>query len=406
MMVLLSAYACEPNKGSEPGVGWHWALEISGLGHDVWVLTRTNNQEAITDYFIQHQQPDNLNFLYYDLPKWAKWWKKGGRGVHIYYLLWQWMAYFFVKKIHKKIHFELVHHLTFGVVRHPSFMGNLKIPFIVGPIGGGERCSWKLRKGFGVKGFIIDGIRDVFNFLIKFDLLMWLTFTQANKIYVKTPESKKVISSQFGGKIEVLVEIGIDPVKIIEKPTIKKTDNFHILYVGRFIYWKGMYIGLCAVAEIIKTNPSVHLTLVGAGPDEKRWKDLVNNLGINDHITWISWLPQNELSQLYKTHDILLFPSLHDSSGNVLLEAMTHALPVVCFNLGGPGVIIKENYGIKINVNNLNQKDVINALSTQIKLLINNPNKLTRLQEESLIEIPNFSWNKTVLSIYNNFKNI
>ena len=47
MKILLSAYACEPNKGSEPGVGWHWALELGYLGHDVWVLTRANNRPAI-----------------------------------------------------------------------------------------------------------------------------------------------------------------------------------------------------------------------------------------------------------------------------------------------------------------------------------------------------------------------
>ena len=47
MKVLLSAYACEPNKGSEPGVGWNWAIEIARLGHKVWVLTRANNQPSI-----------------------------------------------------------------------------------------------------------------------------------------------------------------------------------------------------------------------------------------------------------------------------------------------------------------------------------------------------------------------
>ena len=47
MRVLLSAYACEPNKGSEAGVGWHWALEIARLGHEVWALTRANNRAPI-----------------------------------------------------------------------------------------------------------------------------------------------------------------------------------------------------------------------------------------------------------------------------------------------------------------------------------------------------------------------
>lgn len=43
MKLLLSAYACELNTGSEPGVGWHWAAEVTRLGHEVWVLTRADN---------------------------------------------------------------------------------------------------------------------------------------------------------------------------------------------------------------------------------------------------------------------------------------------------------------------------------------------------------------------------
>ncbi len=44
MRVLLSAYACEPNRGSEAEVGWRWALELAaGGGGDVWVITRGNN---------------------------------------------------------------------------------------------------------------------------------------------------------------------------------------------------------------------------------------------------------------------------------------------------------------------------------------------------------------------------
>ena len=44
LKVLLSAYACEPNKGSEPGVGWNWLIEIAKLNHKVTVITRSNKK--------------------------------------------------------------------------------------------------------------------------------------------------------------------------------------------------------------------------------------------------------------------------------------------------------------------------------------------------------------------------
>ena len=46
LRVLVSAYACEPAKGSEPGVGWRIAREMARY-HEVWVLTRTNNRPSI-----------------------------------------------------------------------------------------------------------------------------------------------------------------------------------------------------------------------------------------------------------------------------------------------------------------------------------------------------------------------
>ncbi len=86
--VLLSAYACEPGRGSEPEVGWRWAVELAGLGYQVWVLTRANNRAAIERGLASRAPIPSLHFVYYDLPGWARWWKKGGRGVRLYYVLW------------------------------------------------------------------------------------------------------------------------------------------------------------------------------------------------------------------------------------------------------------------------------------------------------------------------------
>ena len=46
MRVLISAYACEPHRGSEPEVGLRMVL-AAAREHDVWVLTRRNNTDSI-----------------------------------------------------------------------------------------------------------------------------------------------------------------------------------------------------------------------------------------------------------------------------------------------------------------------------------------------------------------------
>ena len=89
MKVLVSAYACEPGKGSEPGAGWRWA-GAAAQEHEVWLLTRSNNRSAIDDAIAEDPRlAQRIHPVYLDLPPWIRRWKRGPRGVHLYYALWQ-----------------------------------------------------------------------------------------------------------------------------------------------------------------------------------------------------------------------------------------------------------------------------------------------------------------------------
>ena len=48
--ILISAYSCEPDRGSESEVGWNWTINLSDLGHEVYVITRTNQKNKIDEY--------------------------------------------------------------------------------------------------------------------------------------------------------------------------------------------------------------------------------------------------------------------------------------------------------------------------------------------------------------------
>jgi len=84
--IFVSAYACEPNHGSEIGVGWHWVLEMSKY-FELWVLTRKSNKENIENWLKNNPEFNKINFLYYDLPKSLRFWKKGLRSQNILYNL-------------------------------------------------------------------------------------------------------------------------------------------------------------------------------------------------------------------------------------------------------------------------------------------------------------------------------
>ena len=136
MKLLISAYACEPGRGSEAGVGWNCVLQAARF-HEVWVLTRKNNREPIENA-LQTDPLENVRFVYFDLPRWSRFWKRRTRGLQLYYYLWQIGAYFVARKLHRRVGFDLTHHVTFVNYWLPSLLPLLPVPFLWGPVGGGE----------------------------------------------------------------------------------------------------------------------------------------------------------------------------------------------------------------------------------------------------------------------------
>jgi hypothetical protein len=158
LKVLLSAYACEPGKGSESGVGWNLARHLA-TRHEVWVLTRANNRAAIESELARNPLP-SLHIVYHDLPPWTRFWKRGRRGVQVYYYLWQLTAIRLVRRLHREVGFDVVQHGTFVKCWAPSALAFLKeVPFVWGPVGGGESAPLALWPTLGLRGFVYEAAR-------------------------------------------------------------------------------------------------------------------------------------------------------------------------------------------------------------------------------------------------------
>jgi glycosyltransferase involved in cell wall biosynthesis len=397
LRVLLSAYACEPGKGSEPGIGWNWALGLARAGHEVWVLTRANNQASIELALAAAPETDlhaNLHFLYYDLPPWARWWKRGGRGVRTYYLLWQWGAYRRAQRLCRETRLDLVHHLTFGVFRQPSFMGRLGLPFVFGPVGGGETAPHSLRRSFPLRGILVDFARDVANWLVRVDPMMASVYRAAAVTLCKTAETLQRIPGRFHDKCRVHLEVGTR-----EEPQQQRLhareERFRVLYVGRLVYWKGLHLGMMAFARLLKRHPEAHLTVVGSGPEEAWLHALAERLGIDAAVTWIRWMERDAVLQIYPRHDLFLYPSLHDSSGNAVLEALAAGLPVVCLELGGPGELVDDSCGVRVYAGD--PARVVRGLDRALGALADEPRLLNRMSQAAMRRAHGqYSWRRQI----------
>lgn len=395
LSILLSAYACEPGRGSEPGIGWHWATELARAGHDVWVLTRANNRQAIESAAAGDRMA-NLRFAYCDLPPWMCRWKNySGLCARLYYVLWQWRAYGVARDLCREVDFDVIHHITFGVFRHPSFMAFLGLPFIFGPVGGGETAPWRLRKTFPLRGRLMDLARDLANWIVRVDPLMAAVFRRSSATLCKTGETLRSIPSRFHGRCMLQVELGTDERPAPQRIRPRSNDCFKVLYVGRLVYWKGLQLGLTAFERFHKVCPGATLTVIGSGPDEAWMHELARRLDIDAAVRWISQLPHEAVLRAYADHDALLFPSMHDSSGNAVLEALSAGLPVVCLDAGGPAVLVDASCGFKVRPDEPRQ--VVDDLAHALATLAENPTIAQALGEGAWRRArEHFSWSGQV----------
>ncbi len=406
MRVLLSAYACHPTAGSDDAVAWGWATQLARQGVEVWVLTRELNRPAIEAHLEKHGAIPGLYFAYHEnhalMPILRR---LRARFRYFYYYAWQYGAYRVAAKLHEKTPFDAVHHVTWVQGRSPSFKGRLGIPFILGPLAGGEAAPWPLRGVLGLRQWTVDLVRDMWTLLARGDPLVRQTYRQASSIYVATPDSLSLVPAFARPRARVQLAIAFEPSERIRVRDHAPGPGLKLLYVGRFLGWKGMELGLAAFAQLAQTHPASSLTLVGSGPEEGRWRRKAEPLGIADKLEWIAWLPREEVETLYAHYDALLFPSLHDSGGLVILEAMSAGLPVVCLDLGGPGVIVDETCGIKIAAHGRSRPQVESALGEALLRLAGDASFRARLGAGAVNRSKNFSWSRLFDAVYGEFIN-
>ncbi len=203
--ILLSAYACEPGRGSEPALGWGWATELARAGHQVWVLTRADNRPAIERDALAADP--KLNFVYFDLAAWAQRCRKG-LGKILYYVLWQWCAVRHIRKRFPALPFDVVQHVTYASGRYPSFMASLGIPFYFGPVSGGETVPRRMRSSFSFAQRCRERLRDLSNFVVPRDPVMRWVFQRADKLLV-TPDTLSLVPPRWRDKCHAQLAIGL-----------------------------------------------------------------------------------------------------------------------------------------------------------------------------------------------------
>lgn len=382
--ILVSAYGCEPGKGSEAGVGWNWVREMAKHGNELWVITRANNKNSIEMELRGKPAADPLHFVhfvYYDLPRWASFWKKKEKGLYFYYILWQIGAFLKAKQLCGVVRFDYALHLTFGNMWLPTFLPFLPVPFLWGPVGGGEAVPWTFAKRFPFGGLISEFLRRLLIKSARFNPFFLACLFRANLVLVRTKESRDVIPKKYSEKVKMILETGFDipEEKLSFHETGRLLENRHptLLFVGRLIPSKGLDVAIKAFCEVCKDCPRARFAIIGEGPQESEIRYLIEALGLRGRVSFLGKLPREQVLQHMQRADVFVYPSLKEAGAWVLLEAMASRLPIVAFRLSGMSEILDDECAILLKAKT--PEAAVADFAEALKILLANPEKRRRM---------------------------
>lgn len=395
MKILLSAFAFAPNVGSEPGVGWRWAAEL-GRQHEVTVVTDITRRAAVEADGVQ--LPLNVRVIYFR-PAWMRAVPLNSTTAPLLYAAWQFGLLSFARRLQHEHGFNLAIHCTYGVFRHPSFLGYLGIPFVFGPVGGGEDAPLALKRSIRGREKVKELLRSLVNKAALFDPFLWAAYAKATLILTKTQDTRQALPWPFRHRAIVYPEIGIDPPAHARVLARLPNEPLRVLFAGRLLGWKGAHLAIHAVAAAVAHGVPIEFTLLGKGPFEPELRLVAASLGMKDSVRWMNHVPQQQLFVLYQTMHCLLFPSLHDSSGNVVLEAQANGLPVICLDLGGPATLVTPHSAVVVATHGRDETAVAQGLADALARMYKFEDKRMTMAQAAITHSKNMSWENRVLGV-------
>lgn len=368
LKIMISAYACEPEKGSEPGVGWNWVLQLSRY-FELWVLTREANRAKIEEYLPQVESKENIHFIYFDLPKWARLWKKGMRGVRLYYMLWVNLSNSIVRRKMQENSISVYHHLTYGNSLWNVSSYGMKQFFIWGPTGGVDTIPAEYSKRYSVRNQLVEVVRRMIVRLLPVNIGYQKRCKAANLILCKTDKMRNAVPVAYREKAVLFTDVASEAFdrKLIRKKG--RSDTIEYIVVGKLDAWRGMDLAIEAIAQLKDKYSNVHLTVVGEGKDMKRLKSLAKQRGVKEYVEFIGDVAFSEYHRIIRECDVVLNPALKEGAVTVSFDSMSYGKPLICVDTGGYTRNLNEKNALVIKAKS--NQETVKMLSDAMEQFVN-----------------------------------
>lgn len=381
MDILVIAYGCEPNRGSEAGIGWHWT-QMMAEEHNVTVITRANNKEVIEDYYRVNGQK-KIQYVYYDPIKLIRRIKKKERGLKLFYYFWQKGVIKVVKQLIEVSHYDVVWEMNFGSMTLPTYIGSLSgIKLVIGPVSTKATVPKVYAKAYGKKYYLQNTVKSLLQKALWINYPTWRAFKKANVIAVCDNEYVKLLPKDVQKKAVSVFHNGIEkiPVVLRENDDRKKME---FVFSGRNVAHKNIKLAIDAFYLVAKHNSNFRFRIFTMGDGISDLRKRVDELGLTELVEIQDSVKQNKLFEIYQECDAFVFPSLSEISSTAVVEAMYSGLVPICFDIPGMGCVTDHESCIMISPTEYNQ-DVTQFAKAVLDLMDNR--KLLKYKQKKCIE--------------------
>jgi glycosyltransferase involved in cell wall biosynthesis len=405
MTILISAYACSPSEGSEPGMVWKVVSNVS-QHHKVFVICDDENKEEIYKA-IKENNLTNLHFVFNPVPEKVRQMcnNQGDWRFYYYYRKWQKKSLEIAKSIIKENSVDVVHQLGMITFREPGYLIRLGKPFVWGPIGGMNKTPVRYLKGVSLPvriKYYVKNCLSTFQYLYVPRIVK--TINNADVLIAANSSAYRVLTTVHKRDVYKINETGCES-DILHLDKLSHQDSFSILWVGRFLPTKLLNFSLEVISQL-KELPGLRLHIIGAAFDDKDtqyYKDYAVKLGISDICEWHGWVSHDDVQHLMQQSDVMFFPSVVEGTPHVILESVANNLPVVCFDACGQADIIDDSIGVKLPLTNYIQSR--DDFERTLRTLYNDRSKLQSFSDNCNKRKKSLSWDYKIdqyLQIYKN----
>ncbi|MEG5031931.1 glycosyltransferase family 4 protein [Microcoleus sp. AT3-D2] len=251
-----------------------------------------------------------------------------------------------VRRLVSEHEMDIVHEPTPVSATIPSLMFGLGVPVVIGPMNTSVKFPLAFRSR---QNPTIDILIDLGHQCVDFFNRLFPGKIKAETLLVANDRTKQALASGVQGKIIKLVENGVDFSVWRSDSSLSRaaTGQVHFIFLGRLIDWKAVDLLLEAFAPVVAQTDAV-LEIIGDGDIRGELEAQTARLGIDSSVVFSGWLSQEECALKMQQADAMVFPSLREPGGAVVMEAMAVGLPVIATNWGGPADYLNSTCGILV----------------------------------------------------------